>query len=385
MKILLIEPCHKGFGGYFRAINIARSLSMRGNKVTLLYSSPSLQLSKHTEGNLTVYELPRLNLHFFFNLRLLRGFIASIFVVFNKYDVIHAFVPVQLESNIPTIIAKLLGKNIVMDWDDYWTGSDIYGNYKIMKLYVAMCERTFPKIVKNFVVVSDFLYKKSFANGATNVIKIINGINPLTASSDSAHITNKLLISSNCKYVFVLGNTFMRERASQLLRFIDFTASIDDTYVFITNAKIDVIISESLNYDNYNLKNKSSLVSVGHIPPDQLAFYFKKTSFSLFLAGDYDAERANYPIRIGTYISGGNPIVMNDINSEANNTVKKNNIGILNSDLFSLAREMVKLGNDEQRYNDICFNLRHATNFLSWDSLAADLLTYYKNLILKSA
>jgi glycosyltransferase involved in cell wall biosynthesis len=248
-----------------------------------------------------------------------------------------------------------------------------------------MCERAFPKIVKNFVVVSDFLYKKSFANGATNVIKIINGINPLTASSDSAYVANKLLISSDCKYVFVLGNTFMRERASQLLRFIDFTASIDDKYVFITNAKIDVLTSESLNYDNYNLKYKSSLISVGHIPPEQLAFYFKKTSFSLFLAGDYDAERANYPIRIGTYISGGNPLVMNDINSEANNTVKKNNLGILNCDLFSLASEMVKLGNDEQRYNDICFNLKRTTNFLSWDSLAADLITYYKNIIIKSA
>src|SRR5258708_985670 len=140
MKVLFIEPCHVNFGGYFRAYNICFHLSKNNVHVDLLCASEKkfqfgIRKTKINQ-HFTRYELPRFYFHFFLNGRILRGIIALFFGLSKNYDIIHAAVPIQLESNIPAFFLKLFGKKVVMDWDDHWESSTIYGEYRLMKKYV---------------------------------------------------------------------------------------------------------------------------------------------------------------------------------------------------------------------------------------------------------
>ena len=124
MKVLFIEPCHVNFGGYYRARNICTYLSQNKVHVDLLIASGKNYSFKITKKQInpyfTQYELPRYYFHFFINGRILRGFIALAFGLFRTYDIIHACVPVQLESNIPAFFLKLFGKKVIMGWYRDW-------------------------------------------------------------------------------------------------------------------------------------------------------------------------------------------------------------------------------------------------------------------------
>src|SRR3989338_11060064 len=143
MKIMLIEPCQVNFGGYFRAYNICSHLARNKIKVDLLVST-SKQFNfyiKKTKINeyFTQYELPRFQFNFYINGRILRGIIGFVFGLLGGYDIIHIFVPVQLESNIPAVLLKLLGKKVIIDWDDYWEGAYTNNKNTILKKYIRFC------------------------------------------------------------------------------------------------------------------------------------------------------------------------------------------------------------------------------------------------------
>jgi len=163
MKILLIEPCYVNSGGYFRAKNIGESLAKKGIKVDMLVSSPKnfeLRIrKKRISDNFFQYELPRINLNPRINFtgRIFRGIIGLVFGLFKRYDIYHVFVPSQFEANIPGFFLKLIGKKVVMDWDDYFSGSPLFIKESFTKKYVNFCENRAPKFFKNMTVISGFL------------------------------------------------------------------------------------------------------------------------------------------------------------------------------------------------------------------------------------
>lgn len=77
MKILLIEPCYKNFGGYFRATNIASSLAKHDFQVDVLIPSDKkffFSIKKNSiNPNFSLYLLPRFYINFYIQGRLLRG------------------------------------------------------------------------------------------------------------------------------------------------------------------------------------------------------------------------------------------------------------------------------------------------------------------------
>ncbi len=104
-RVLVIEPCYKNFGGYFRAINLSRSLSRHKIHVDLISPSISKFNLKITITNenryLRLIELPRVNLSLYFNLRILRGLISTFIGLIGHYDIIQASVPTQPETSVP--------------------------------------------------------------------------------------------------------------------------------------------------------------------------------------------------------------------------------------------------------------------------------------------
>jgi len=389
LKILFIEPCHVGFGGYFRAINICTSLSKKDLLIDLLVASKkkfSFKITKTSiNKNLNQYELPRFYFHFFINGRILRGLIAFLFGIFNRYDIIHSCVPVQLESNIPAILLKLFGKKVVIDWDDYWEGSAIFGEYKIMKKYVSFCENIFPKIFKNYTVASDFLYNLALERGADKILKIINGVPKNSFISNINLSREKLKLDKDRKYLLTFGHTYTKDRAFYLFKFFEQVYKKDSSIILLFNHDpIKLIAKEDLTAE-ISIKSQflKNIKNTGYIEKDTMNYYLDAADATIFLTGNHDNERANFPIRIGTFLSGNSVVIINDINSEASNTLKKYDCAIVSKDYESLATQTVKYLYDESMQKRMHRNVLKANVDLSWDTITVNLKKYYYSLAFK--
>ncbi len=386
MKILFIEPCHVGFGGYFRAFNICSNLSKKGVKVDMICAAGKkfqYSIKKTSYGNnFNRYELPRFYFHFFLNGRLLRAFLGLYFGLTGRYDIIHAAVPVQLESNIPAFFLKLLGKKVVMDWDDYWEGSTIYGEYKIMKLYVAWCERNAPKFFKNMVVVSDFLKNLAEKRGAVHILKLINGVDTdQFTMQEKAESRKKLKLSLKGKYLLTFGHTFINNRAYLLFKTLEHIIKKDPSVtLFFNRDPYKIVLDENLG-DKIDTKILKNIVNLGYIKDRELPYYLAASDATIFIMGDSDNERACFPIRIGSYINGGAVTVINDINSEAGNVLKKYNAAIIEKDLKKLADKTVEFLNSPALQRKLKANVHIAKQELAGSRLISSLITYYKKIL----
>jgi hypothetical protein len=383
MKILFIEPCFVGFGGYFRAISLCTALSRKGVKVDLLLASKNefqwgIKKTKINK-NLNQYELPRFNFHFFFNGRILRGIIALFFGFFRKYDIVHACVPVQLESNIPAFILKLARKKVIMDWDDYWDVSTIYGEYKIMKKYVSFCEKKAPRFFENMVVVSNLLEKLAKDRGAKKVLKLINGINKdqfVPCSRDEGRKRLNLDLDKN--YLLTFGHTYINDRAYLLFKTFEHIYRLDPEVKLFTNFDPYKVAKEQNLKNRIDMRCLNNIINLGYIKEEELRCYLGACDATIFIIGDSDNERANFPIRIGSYLNGESIIIMNDVNSEANNVLKKYSCAVLDKDIRTLSEKAIAMLKDREKQKELKINILKAKEELSWDNIIVGLIDFYK-------
>lgn len=384
MKILFIEPCFKNFGGYFRAFNIAKALSKQGVKIDLLISSKvnSLKIKKEViNENLTQFELPRINFNFFLNGRITRGVIGCLFVLFKKYDLIHTFSPVQLESNIPTFLAKVLRKKVVMDWDDFWQESPVHKNLNILKFYSKFCEDHIPRFVNNMSATSNFLCQAAEQRGAKKIIKIINGVNydqfNVMSKIDSRH---QLGIDQNEKILLSFGHTYIGPRAYLLLKTYEEIYKLDDSVKLFLNLDPLKLVEGNKLQNGLDLNIVKKIKNVGYLDKERLPLYMAVTDLMMFLMGDENLEKACFPIRIGTYLNGERVIITNDTDTEACNTLKENNCALIGKDPKDIANKVITFFNNEGLRQNMESNVRVAKENLSWDLLVAGLIEFYKTI-----
>jgi len=371
MKILFIEPCFKNFGGYFRSINICRSLAKKNIKVTLLISSDQKfsPIIKKTiiNRNLTQYELPRWEINFYLNGRILRGLIAAVWGLIGRFDIIHAAVPAQLESNIPALILRLSGKKVVFDWDDLLENEISISPF--LRSYSRFCEKFFPKIIKNYVVVSDLLFNLAQCRGATKIIKIINGVD----------VHQFKLYPQKKNYNFLtFGNTYSRDRTRLLLLLFEKIWRQEPRAQLIWNLDpLKLVQQQKLKI---NPKIINNIHSVGNIPQKNLGKYIAQSQAILFMMGNLDSERACFPIRIGSYLSGEAIIILNDTNTEVVKTLKHYQCAIIDKDLDILASKSVELLHNPKIRQKLQPKINRAKSELSWDNLITPLINFYKTL-----
>lgn len=380
MKILFIEPCYVGFGGYFRALNICKGLSRNGIKVDLLVTTNkkfSLKINKKkVEKNLTIYELPRIYLHFFVNGRILRGIIATFFGLFKQYDIVHAAMPMQFESNIPASILKIFGKKIVMDWDEIF--EDTFPSKFPLKQYIYFCEHKLPKYFKNYCVTSDVLVKLLKKRGAKNIIKIINGVdlqefNPKNKLSYRSH----LKLDKNTKYLFAYGNTFGANRPYKFFKTFEYIVKLDPSIKLLCNFDPMSIYQRDHLVGKIDPKIFSNIINLGYITNKE---YLYTSNAALFLSGDGVCEKANYPIRISSYLGSNLIIAINDDNTEASNSLKKEGCSILSPNLKTLAQKTVEFINNPDIQKKYYVKLKTAKRNLSVEQLTLKLIDFYKSI-----
>lgn len=382
MKILFIEPCHVNFGGYYRALNICKGLSRNGVSVDLLVTTNkkfSLKIEKRiVEKNLTIFELPRIYLHFYINGRILRGFIATFFGIFKKYDIIHAAMPMQFESNIPAFILKLLGNKVVIDWDEIF--EDTFKSFFLINNYIHFCEHKLPVFFKNYCVTSDVLCKYARQRGAKNIIKIINGID-LTEFNPQSKLSyrTRLKLDKNTKYIFAYGNTFGGNRPYKFFKTFEYIIKLDPSIKLLCNFDPVSIYQRDHLIGKINPNIFSNIINLGYITNKE---YLYTSNIALFLSGDGICEKANYPIRISSYLGSNLIIALNDDNTEASNSLKKEGCSILSPNLKILAKKVVEFLDNPKIQNEYYKKLKTAKKHLSVDYLTLDLIDFYKSLIL---
>jgi hypothetical protein len=380
MKILFIEPCFVNFGGYFRALNICKGLSRNGVKVDLLVGSnqkffPKIE-KKIIEKNLTLYQLPRLYVNFYINGRILRGFIATCFGLFKRYDVIHAAMPMQFESNIPAIILKILGKKIVMDWDEIF--EDTFPAKFPLKQYIYFCEHKLPKYFKNYCVTSDALTKLLKKRGAKKIIKVINGtdfseFNP----QDKLQYRQKLKLDPKTKYLFAYGNTFGANRPYKFFKTFEYIVKLDPSIKLLCNFNPEDIYKRDHLEGKIDPKIFSNIINLGYITNKE---YLYTADAALFLSGDGICEQANYPIRIGSYMGSNLVTAINDGNSEASNSLKKEKCAITSKNLKILAKKTVEFLNNPDTQQKYSHRLEKAKNHFSVEYLTLNLIKFYRSI-----
>ena len=388
MKVLVIEPCHVNFGGYFRAYSIALALSKKGIWVDLLVSSNknfTLKIKKtKINENFCQYELPRINLnpHINFTGRVLRGVIGLIFGIVKKYDIYHVFVPTQFEANIPGFFLKILGKKVIMDWDDYYCGSPLFDNLKFTKKYLEFCETRSPKFFENFTVVSDFLKEKSEKRGAKRIFKIINGVNPnqfaVHAKEESRE---KLKLDQNGKYLLAFGNNFSYGKGIVLLQTFEKIFKLDKMVKLLLNIDPYQMAKDNKLEGKVNQECFKNIINVGYINQKDLGYYLGASDAAMLLLGDEDDQRAGFPVRVGSYLNGEAVIVVNDVDSESGNILKLNGCVIMEKDISDLAAKTVEFLQNQAIQKELKNNVIEAKKKLSWDNLVEELIEFYKQVI----
>jgi glycosyltransferase involved in cell wall biosynthesis len=388
MKILMIEPCYFSTGGYFRAYNNAKSLSERGFLVDLFVSSNKkfefrIKKSKINE-NFWLYELPRfdLNPHINFTGRVLRGFIGLLMSFRKKYDVVHVCNPTQFESNIPGAILKLLGKRVVMGWDDFFGGSPIFDNVKFTKKYVHFCETHAPKFFENMVVISDYLGNMAKKLGAKRIVTIINGV------SDSARITihpknearKKLNLSNDKKYLFALGNTQSWERTLKLLRIFEEIQRLDSSVMLLCNFDPYKVLEIFKKEHEIEKRFQDKIMNVGYIAENNLEYYLSAADAAILIQGEFENERACYPMRVTSYLGAELPIIMNDVDSEIGRILKQHQCAIMDKDEEILARKIVEYLQDENWQKELREKVRAAKKEMSQEKIILNLIDFYKSI-----
>jgi len=385
MKVLVIEPCFVGYGGYFRSYNICISLSKKNISAVLLVSSrKTFQISiKKTKINkyFHQYELPRLAIFPYFNGRILRALLALWAGLWGKFDVIHACVPTQLEANIPAFFLKLAGKKVVIDWDDYWMGTPIFAGHNMIKKYIEFCEKKSPKFFENIVVVSDFLEEKAKKWGAKRTLKLINGVN--TGQFDiytREEAINKLNLEEDKKYLLAFGNSYANDRARLLLETFERIHKLDPNVYLLFNLDLQKIFQDQRLEKERSLECLKNIINVGYIRQNNLGYFLGVCEAVLFLQGETEDEIACFPIRIGSYLNGESVIIINDVDSETGNTLKKYNCAIIEKDIAVLAEKAIGFLKDPDLQKKLKSNVIAAKRDLSWDNLIIKLIAFYKSI-----
>lgn len=386
MKILFIQPCYENFGGYFRTIGLAKALGNKGIKVDLLCPTRSrfyfFWKKKDFEKNLRRWELPRWEIGFFINGRLVRGIISSLMVLFGQHDLIHAFGSTQLETVIPFFVAKLLKKKTLFDWDDYWQDSPFFHKTKpLLKRYISFLENMVPKHSEYMTVTSEFLKKEAKKLGSKQVLKIINGVDLMQIKPiDRREARKRLKIGSKEKMILSFGNTYEGERAYLLLKTFSEVVKIDPT------VKLYFRFNPELFYKDHRIKKEISkkilknIIVTGFIKNELLPHYLASADLMLFLMGNSPGERACFPIRVGTYLAGDKVIAMNKTETEVFKFLDQFNCVLTGRSPSEVAREIIRFFNHKDFARKIKTNVLKAKKELSWDSQIIELVKFYRSL-----
>lgn len=385
MKILLIQSCYEGFGGYFRSSGIASALAKDGHNVRHIFSSRenSLFIKRiRLSDNLTVFKLPRLNLSHIFNGRLIRGVAACFFIIFSKYDIVHIFEAMQLETGIPYVFCRLLRKKVVLDVGDEWLDSPTYNSAgALLKSYIEFCDLRLASSAKFMTVTSEYLEQKYREKGVRNILKLINGVDLGQFQAMPRDEARGILkIGPDKKVILSFGNTYGGDRAYLLLKTFNYLNSFDNSILLYFNMDPRLFLNDPKIKSEIGGPALERIVVTGHIGAEALALYLGACDIILFLTGSRPSEKACFPIRVGSYLNGERVIAIDRTGTEAFNTLSRFNCILTGEGPYELAKNIIDFFNNDKLRRALEERVLKAKKELCWGRLISDLTALYRRI-----
>jgi hypothetical protein len=121
----------------------------------------------------------------------------------------------------------------------------------------------------------------------------------------------------------------------------------------------------------------SNIINLGYITNKE---YLYTSDAALFLSGDGISEKANYPIRISSYLGSNLIVALNDDNTEVSNSLKNEACSILSPNLNTLAKKTVEFLNNPNIQKKYYVKLKTAKQHFSVENLSLKLIDFYKSI-----
>lgn len=395
-RILFLNYCYPGQGTYHRCWYFARHMAASGYSVDLLCSSPKAWdigiRTKKVSDNFNVITLPSPIRPGSPVAYILRTFIGIAWVLFKKYDVIHAFGMALPSTSIPTLFARWFKKEIkiILDWDDAW--GDAYGPMfgRLPHSVLAFLESGTPIWAKpdSITVVSRYFQVKLLQLGVP-----IGIINTIPNGADTEIIKPLPKEEARKKIGWRSGETII--------------LSMGHNYFESLNILMELFSSVLKHKPDVKLKMLGKLLKVGRYASriDEILEKYKKLTPGIEFLGEVPREKvgdylcaadclvmpmensimdqSRAPIRIGDYLASGRPVVSNAVgySAEVLGSVKPNGVctdpenveefaqlvlRVLNDTKLadSMGNAGLKLAEGEQNWRNICSHLESVYNTL---------------------
>jgi hypothetical protein len=394
-RVLLVEPCYENYGGYFRAFGMARGLAHAGYQVTLLISNRrrfALRLERTAPApGITLVKLPRTQFNPWLTGRVLRAFVALAYCLFGRYDLIHVFTIVQVESLLPFLFLRLLlpWKRVVVDWDDYWSYVHLCGSanyerfpFSLAPRYFRACEYGVQRIARHATCTSRLLDDELRRIGVPHRLKIVNGVDTTQfMPSDRASARAQLGLDERDRVLLTVGHTYYRDRAIFLVKLFEAIWRLEPSARLFCTAGVVENWRQYRTTETVAPEALERIRRVGLLYGDALATYLAACDAVLFTMGEIPTEQACFPTRIGTYLLGERVLVMNETDTEACHTVKELQCALVDRSLERLAERTVALLRDPAARGQMEQRIRAAKQRLLWETLGADLARFYGEVL----
>lgn len=382
MKLLFLNHNQERFGTYWRCFYLAKHLSQRGFKVTLICASGRnfdlLIRKKKINRNFTLLTLPRIKYHQYFTGQILRLFLTLPLIFLIDYDLIHAFTVAQPQIALPALAAKYLKrKKLLVDWDDLWGGGFAEEHASPVTKVLSFFERWTLKHADRITYVSEFLGQEIKKLGLSQKAnKITNGANlDEVKLIDQKKAQGKLGLDKKTKYLVSVGNTYFPQALKVLFSSLKKISRKEKVKLLMVGL---VEIAPEIRPIFKQIEKE--VVLTGSISFQEVLLYLSAADVLVLPMAENPIEKARFPIRLGDYLASGKPIAASGI-GEVKYYLEKNKAGLTSSphSVDELVENIIKLIKNKSLSQKISQNARNlAERELAWGKIANKLMKIYE-------
>jgi glycosyltransferase involved in cell wall biosynthesis len=260
-------------------------------------------------------------------------------------DTLYVLDPIMPETLIPALMAKLLGRTIIIDISDEWLDSPTYkSGSPLLRFYIRTVENLLVKTFPVVVVPCEYLYKK-FVRYSKKLIKMTNGVNPEEfVLVPRAIARERLGFNQDDKILLAIGNTFEGKRKELLWKVYKYVKELDPKVILIAGK---------------------------YLSNEELPYYLGACDLALFPTSGEKNELACCSIRVMTYLNAERVIATDDSDSEWHNLLK--DCLLMGEDCEDLAEKILLFFRDPELRKRLEENVKLKKKELSWDNLIDNL------------
>lgn len=185
LRVLMITKSRQNRGSYMRLLPFARSLSDKGNKVTLLFAHEFREVRTtvtNPSDNLTLIALPSYTDETTGPGMIIRALQIMLFLLRSlrrrEYDVMHVCSPAFPDTWLSLLFAKIANIPVLVDIDDLWGFLEEGGRAPAEEVAQEILIRYGIRAADRVVVISDLLKKRYQAISRTPIEILWNEIKP---------------------------------------------------------------------------------------------------------------------------------------------------------------------------------------------------------------